>query len=532
MPSKIAGFILSATQVDYVPLVNRDLKTKTVTGPWGFLTFYSVDEEILPVSDKIYSLGFPQHQSLLHHNLLLTLKEREVIIENDWIGGIPVYYNASEKVVSTFPEVCIGNSPKIDDEGLYLFLKYGFSALETTPFAGVLSLRYYSALRFSARRTEVTEKKDPALSVDLSQPASEEEIWELLTRDIENVLDNTSGFVVSPMSGGYDSRIINALIPDRHKSRVRTYSYGLSPEQSESFEARIAKLAAEQLGIKWKHIYLNKAFDFMEEWHDIFGFGTHLHGMMHIEFYQKIMAQLAPSEAPAMFSGISGSAFQGGHPPGKHATRPGDLYDVALTHGLNCNAFIPQRETEAEEKFFEQNRELLSNLKWYPVNTMRIKMNLLHYLYKLPVNMGISSTSPYHNFEIVTKMLSLPEARRANRKWVSDFFRKRNLDFGKRSKYGDTRNTLNRQFFMNHKFDPLDEKLFKETSVSRSLIDKVNSRLQNVGTLKEKTMAYWTSQRVIKELLKKLGVKNELNTYLFPYFTLKAIEKSLKKHQF
>ncbi|PWD99564.1 asparagine synthase-related protein [Marinilabilia rubra] len=531
MTSKIAGFVLSQSPLKYLPKLNPDLSVKTISGKWGYLYLYSMDKNIAPIEPGVWSLGFPPHKSLLHHNLLLTIEHDNVLIDNDWIGGIPVYFNSEEKIISTFPEVCIGNSPRFDDEGVYLFMKYGFSAFGKTPFADVSMMRYYSSIKFSEEGLTCREKEDPALSVDLSVPAKENEIWDLLEKDIINVLDQTSGTVVSPLSGGFDSRIINALIPCHYKSRVRTYSYGISPDQRKSFESRIAKNIAERLNLKWDQIFLKDAYKYMDLWHDAFGFGTHLHGMMHIEFYQKILQEIDLADSPLLLSGISGSAFQGGHPPEKSVTSPSDLYGLALTHGINSYHWMEYRETEAEARFFEQNKPLFSNLKWYPILTMRIKMSLLHYLYKLPAVMGISSTSPYHNFDIVTKMLSLPGERRDQRKWVNDFFKKKDLYVGNRSLYGDTRNTLNRQLFSNFKFEPLNENLLKSSPIPDELVKQVNRNLNNVGSFAEKANAFFTSQRVVKELLKPLGIKNRLNTYLPSYLAFKALEETLRKHQ-
>jgi len=530
MASKITGFVLTKGTTDYLPDVNKNLNVKVIRGEWGNLYLYSADADMIPVREGVWSLGFPAHQNLLHHNLLLTIEKDGVVVENDWIGGIPVYFNQKHKIVSTFPEVCLGKNPLFDDEGMYLFMKYGFSAFGTTPFRDVSTLRYYSALRFKADKLVVTEKEDPALSVDLSRPAGEEEIWSLIREDISQVINETSGIVVSPLSGGLDSRIINSLIPEEHKSRVHTFSYGISPDQGKSFESRIAQEIAKKLGLKWEQIYLKDAFRYMDQWHDLFGFGMHLHGMMHIEFYKKILSKFDPKESLLMFSGISGSAFQGGHPPNGYVTKPSDLYGLALTHGLNSNSWLPYRETEAETRFFKQNKDLLSDLKWYPVLTMRIKMNLLHYLYKLPDNMGISSTSPYHNFEIACKMLSLPEYRRHNRQWVNDFFKKENLYIGNRSFYGDTRNTINRQLFLNHQFNPIDETLLSDSPVPNQIIRRVNGKLKNIGTFRERLNAFFTTQRVIKEILKVAGVKNILNNNLSAYLLIKAVEKSVRKH--
>ncbi|MFW5757852.1 MAG: asparagine synthase-related protein, partial [Bacteroidota bacterium] len=415
-------------------------------------------------------------------------------------------------------------------EGMYLFMKYGFSAFGRTPFESLSVLRYFSALRFKAGNMVVTEKEDPALSIDLSKPAGEDEIWELIREDITQVLDQTTGVVVSPLSGGLDSRIINAMIPEDHKSRVRTFSYGISPNQAKSFESRIASNIAKKLELSWEQIFLKDAFHYMDHWHDLFGCGIHLHGMYDLEFFKKILEKIDLVEPPLMFSGNSGSAFQGGHPPKGYVNKPSGLYDLALTHGLNSYSWLDYRETEAETRFFEQNRALLSDLRWYPVITMRIKMNLLHYLYKLPDNMGISSSSPYHSFEIATKMLSLPDHRRHNRKWVNDFLKKEGLYIGNRSLFGDTRNTLNRQLFLNHKFEPVDDNILKEAPIPNYIIRRVNGKLKSIGTFREQLNSFFTSKRIVKELLKIIGIKNILNNNLFPYLVIKAVEKSVRKH--
>ncbi len=531
MTTKISGFVLSPFPSEYVPLVNPEIKKTVITGQWGTLTLYAINEDLKPVSPNVWSLGFPPHSSLLDHNLLITIKEDQIIIENDWMAGIPVYYNTNDKIVSTFPEICLGKSPEFDEEGLYLYLKYGFAALGTTPFHKVFTLRYFSSLKYSLKQISVDEKEDPALSADLSEPASEDEIWELLRDSIYNVMDKTSGPVVSPLSGGLDSRIINALVAEKHKSRIRTYSYGVSVNQEKSFESQIAKRVARKLGLQWKHIYLNDAYQYMDEWHDLFGFGTHLHGMIHIEFYRKILRDISPDQPSAMFSGISGSAFQGGYPAKKRISRPSELYDLALTHHLNCNRLIDNKQTQAETRFFESNRELLTNLRWYPVVTMRIKMNLLHYLYKLPATMGLPSTSPYHNFEIATKMLSLPMERRKNRRWVNEYFLKKNLYFGSRIKYGDTRNTLNQLLFKNHTFQPLDEKIWEKNPVRIKKVREINENLKNADTPLGIIRFYLTTLRVVKELVKLVGIYDIFSKYLPPYLTLKSLEKTLKKRK-
>ena len=40
-----------------------------------------------------YSLSFPVSENLLDRNILLYFSNKSIIIENDWLGSIPVFYN-------------------------------------------------------------------------------------------------------------------------------------------------------------------------------------------------------------------------------------------------------------------------------------------------------------------------------------------------------------------------------------------------------------------------------------------------------
>lgn len=527
MTNKISGFILSKEKINYVPKINPRLKTKVIKGDWGVLALYSISEDIKPISPGVWSLGFPPHSDLLKHNLLISVSDEGVVVENDWIGGIPVYYNADDKIVSTYSNVCLQDDKSFDDEGLYLFLKYGFSVMGVTPFKKVKSLRYYSSIHFSKKTIDVVEKKDPALSVDLSKPANEADIREMIREDISHLFDQTTGTVICPLSGGLDSRVLCSLIPEKQKYRVKTYTFGISPKQEKSFESQIAKSVSQKLNLQWKQIPLGNAYQDINEWHDLFGFGTHLHGMNHIEFLKKIISDNPDVKNPILLSGLSGGAFSGGYLSGIKVKNPNQIYQLALTHDLNCNSLLPYRETNAETRFFEQNKALLSDLRWYSIVSMRLKMNLLHYLYKLPDHLGMSSTSPYNNFDIVCKMLSLPPERLHNRLWVKDYFKKSGLHYRSRSVFGDTRNTLNRQLFSASNYVDLNPRLWENTPIQTTQINQVNQFLRSYSSPIESVKHFLTTQRGIKEIVKIFGLKNTFNSNLSIYQTLKSIEMTL-----
>lgn len=530
MTSKISGFVLSKEAVDYVPKINPHLNTKVIQGDWGVLTLFSAGEDIKPISPGVWSLGFPPQTDLLKHNLLITVKQDGVSIENDWIGSIPVYYNADDQVVSTYSKVCLKDDRTFDEEGLYLFLKYGFSVMGVTPFRKVRTLRYFSSLQFSSSSIKVLEKEDPALSVDLSKPSDEYEITELIRQDMGRLLDDTTQNIVCPLSGGLDSRYLCSLISDEQKDRVSTYTFGLSNRQEKSFEAQIARSVATRTGLRWKHIPLKNAYQHTIEWHDLFGFGIHLHGMNHIEFLKNILAEGQQDGSSMLLSGITGDHFTGDRLTGLKVNAPDQLFQLAYTHGLNCSSLLPYQETEAENKFFEQNRKLLTDGRWNPVVGVRLKMGILHYLSMLPDNMGMSSVSPFNNFEIVCKMRSLPPARLHDRLWVNDYFKKAGLHYRTRNFYGDTRNTLNRQLFSASKFHDLDPHFWQNTPIQPVQVEQVNHFFRNYSTPIERFKYFLSTQRVVKEAVKMVGLKNQFNSNLSIYQTLKSVEMSTLKY--
>lgn len=529
MNSKITGFILSPTPTDFLPAINPMIRRKTISGPWGHLTLFSTGNDIEAVEPGVWSLGFPPHTSLMDHNLLIRVTDEGVTIENDWLASIPVYFNEKEKIISTFPEVCLTEDTELNEEGMFLYLKYGFSAFGTTPFRSVQSLRYFSSLTCNRKRITLTEKPDPLTSLELSKPAGESEIINDLGRHINQAIGETSGPVISPISGGIDSRLINFLIEEHHKPRIHTYSYGVSTNQRRSFETEIGRKVAHALNLKWQHIPLQYAYENIHSWHDLYGFATHIHGMYQIEFYQRIKESLAPEEPAMMISGIGGSVFEGDHLSGIKAKSPDDLYKLAFTHNLSCaNKYMIETPSPTEKQFFDNNRALLQEEKYFSVLMMRIKLPLLSYLTTVPAVMGIPSTAPFLNFETAVKMLSLPQHRRKERTWLKEFFTNHDLNFGTRCRHGDTRNTLNYYLFRNHTFQPLHEEPL-QPYISKSEIRKINKYLKQANSFFPRIRYFLTSQRVIKEVLKIAGINNRFNKHLNCWATLKAIEKSVFK---
>ena len=134
---KIIGFLITK---DSIPpkfdFFKVGLNIITVQHNNHYLYLWGIgDIEKYKINDK-YSLSFPLQSTLLDRNILISFVHDTVIIENDWLGAIPVFFNQKEKKVSTLSNFCLKDKT-IDDEGLSNFFEFGYSVFEKTMFNNV-----------------------------------------------------------------------------------------------------------------------------------------------------------------------------------------------------------------------------------------------------------------------------------------------------------------------------------------------------------------------------------------------------------
>jgi hypothetical protein len=524
MNSKIVGFILSPQKINYTPLLNPDLMVEDINVDGGVLSLYYYGAlSHCCFNGREYSMGFPASQSLLTSNLLVSLNKENVEVKNDWLGSIPCFYNKTERIVSSFPTVCLKSNKVFDEDGLFLFLKYGFSVFGFTPFKEVQFLLFNGKITYSSCEFSVVQLEDPVKDINQFAGTSEADIWAHIDRFMHSREQSTQGVVVLPTSGGFDSRVLNCFVHE--KSRVQTFSYGISKQQSNSFEVIEAKKLAQKLGHPWQQIVLGKAFDYIPEWHNLFAFSTHLHGMYHVEFYKKIKDLIGTGDM-TLCSGICGGYIAGSIPYNMVSSATG-LYSLALTHGNNYQPNGWQEPSAAEEAFFDTYRYLFDDLRFYPIINMRLKLMLLHYLMTVPSMMGIPAWTPYLDYDLAMMMLNLPPTRRTNRQWMRDFCQEKGIMPQKNVFQHDTKNRLNYTFHLNHQFDPLNVD-FQSPFVSQDRVRKINNILGENSISTQMNYRLMTT-RFIKEIARKFEFENKFETSLVAYETLMALKMSLIK---
>jgi hypothetical protein len=355
-----------------------------------------------------------------------------MLVVNDWLGTNPLFISKNRGTSGSLISDLVQESEPISEEGLSLYLLFGYSALQKTIFQDIDFTKPGEIVELDAHGRVVQRKieKRPFESIEpnLSSVTAIEKIqswvhaWET----------SFEGDIIIPLSGGFDSRLLLSFIKD--KSRVHTYTYGLTSNPNTSHEVRIAKRIAFTNNVKWKLIRLDGYHRHLNTWDSLFGPSTHAHGMYQIEFYNQI-SKLHDKNAKIL-SGIIGDAWAGSK-QFEAIKCPEDVLKLALTHGLsdisldrrfieNQNDFIGNLPSLT--RYFEINRDVLRDERMRVVESMRIKMMLLRYLIKVPNHFNLAAESPFLDSEIAHTMLSIKKEEWEERRWQKRFFERSGLD--------------------------------------------------------------------------------------------------------
>jgi len=447
------------------------------------------------------------------------------VFETDWLGSAPLFYNVKTgKVSHNINNVIEFADLEFDPEGFNNYLDFGYSILEQTPVRHVKFLRHSARLSFDDNGKINVDYLDDPTDRWLDLRLSESDIFDLLQSRIRNWEHSCSGEIIITTSGGYDTRLLNLMIED--KSRVRSFTYGISEKQSDSFEVVYAKRLSELLGTRWEQIPLGDLFLYFEDWDKLFGVSTHAHGMYHIEFYKKILPKV--SGGNPFLSGIIGDIWAGNWniPP---IDNPGDLKHLGRTYGMNADSTMSQLKSKRFmlEDYFSCYTERLQDPRLRIIEAVRFKIILLSYLMTVPSSFGFKPWSPFPDIEVAMAMLMLPQERRQNRIWQREFFQKQGVDFESMNIKVDMANTLSQQAMRRIHLKPLDSKLLLEV-VKSEYVEWINRQVRQQGILWEWFWKLANSPRIGKPM-RMFGVKEQRLQALSAYLTLKPIESLLLK---
>jgi hypothetical protein len=394
-----------------------------------------------------------------------------IVHETDWLGYNSVFYNEKTcKVSSKMLDVVDLNNINFNACGLFNYINYGFSVFGFTPIEGVKFTLPNTALRIENGSIIIDKKPDPVLN-KLDIPEKSDDVIEKLRAMVNEWETANDKTIVIPTSSGYDSRLLNSLI--NNKSRIHSFSYGISPNQKESCECLYAKKLSEILNTKWDMIELGEFHKYIHEWFMIFGVSTHLHGMYHMEFYNKIKDRLGLNVK--ILSGIVGDIWSGNlNVP--EIKSPNDVFLTSYNHGVNADSrfFKFKPNIDLHEQYYEENKENLKNYKFRIIESMRRKIILLRYLLLIPSSLGLETWSPFIDMDIAISMLNIPQNERNDRIWQRNHFIKNNINLNDMGINCDNGNCLD--LYAERKFNlPKLNQDILSTMFNKNYLDHIES---------------------------------------------------------
>lgn len=440
----------------------------------------------------------------------------------DWLGSTPIFYNEkTAKVSKNINEIIDFKNLKIHPEGLVNYLKFGYSVFGQTPVKDVKFLMPSQKIQIKNKKIKITKLKDTPVLSNKNTP--EKKVLKILSDKINKYVSSSSKDIVLPLSGGYDSRILAELIKD--SSKINAFTYGLSPNQSKSFEVVNAREIAKRKNIKWKQIELGDYNKKIEEWISIYGPSCHAHGMYQIEFYEKIKKM--GFEGAGLISGIVGDAWAGNVPKRKIRNYK-DIDVLGYSHGISIDEKNCKIKTkyEIKKKYFEENKDKLKDWRWQIIRTIQMKMMLLSYLVNIPKIKGFNSWSPFLDQELVLAFLNIKEKRKKNRVWQKEFLRSKKIPFIRNPFKADFRNSLNFKALRRVKLRPLDKRVLSKI-FEESYIEKINREISK-NNLRSKIEEIVFLIPKFGKIIQKENPK--IKAY-FSYLIIRPIEEILIKSE-
>jgi hypothetical protein len=378
------------------------------------------------IDEGVTTLGVPG--SYRNSGLMIEYDSTNVSVSNDWLASVPVFYNKDSQIISTNINSCV-DSKELDSAGLDLYLNYGYVVMEKTPFKHVSFMRYMSKIQASVDNIDVEYLPDPVHTELLKASSTPDEVIALM---LEKIKDKSTTYkrIAIPLSGGYDSRLLTTLVRIIDNSKeVLNPSYGASIIQRNSFEVSIAKKVSKVLNTTFEHIQLSsKMWSYrIQQWLNIRGSSSHLHGMYHIEFYDKFISRNGNSGL--LLSGIYGDLWAG-KVEIDPVTSIDSFNNLFFTHGIS-SSISPEGKAckNLVKSQYRLERNELKDYRMRLVSLARKKMSLLSYLIDIPNKMGLETYSPFLDLDVVSLILRLPKEMKKDRLWQKDFFKSFNVDF-------------------------------------------------------------------------------------------------------
>ena len=443
------------------------------------------------------------------------------IFQTDWLASETVFYNTENfKISNNVNDVINWDNVQIDYQALYNYLTYGYCVFGRTIVKNVLFLEANTQIKLSKEGLKLKIVEDDwEMFGNYIKP---EKVLDEISKKLNDDLKGYKGNIVIPTSGGYDSRLLNYLC--KKKKQIFSCSYGNSKNQKNSSEVQIAKNLSKKLNTKHEFIELKNYHKYDTQCYKMYGCLTHLNANYHIEFFNNLLIKFPYLKNSICISGIYGDLWSGKHLFEK-ISHPDNLYKLGITHNVSIeDKYIKlKRQIDYRDEYFENNKKLLENVKYYPVLAARQKMVLINFLLKVPQSLGFDVKSPFLSKKIVNLMLNLDTKQRENRKWQVDFFKKNELIFTKKELKCDVLNVLELDTIKKYQPENLNISILGHF-IDKKFLAYINNVLINISYPREPIT-------VFDKIYNKLSTRRHrmISKAINCYLILKPLEFFLKK---
>lgn len=493
---KIIWFLIHPKDIniplDDIDIFNAWLNFISFEKLWYKLIFWGIwNIEKLESKDKI-SFRSNQDLTLDDRNIVVDFSKDEIIIENDWLWSIPIFFNKQQKIISTLSLKIIYSNFEYDINAVSDYFKAWYCLYGNTLIKWIKFLRFYSKIVLNGKELNVFEKDDDCFGI-LSKNK-----WKLTPKVVLNKLKiyinnmvHEQKNVIIPTSWWFDSRLLNNMVDD--KKKIKSFSYWISKDPYKSFETVYAKKLSEKLKTDFKVIDLNEYYDekYLKSFFKLFWISTHLHWMYHIEFYKKIFSSIDKNES-LVLSGIVWDVWSW-----KVEIWPikstNDIKELYYSHGLCIEENIISKNTDNKycEEFFNKYYNQLENEEMRIIYLIRTKLILLSYLMIIPEYLWVITETPFLNKEVSLDILSLPSEERKWRNWQKKYFKSEWIYFEETNIKTDISNSLDQITLSKTKNELtlknipkfIDQKFIEKTNINlkdRSIENKLFNTLKSI----------------------------------------------------
>lgn len=421
--------------------------------------------------------------------------------QTDWLSSHIIFYNTRDNRISdNINELIDPHNIIIHPEGLCNYLQYGYCVFGQTPISDIKFLLPNQKIYKNSSGDIVIEDVDDPFDNLLGLHCSSEKVIEELERVIIDFqTDNKNKKFIIPTSGGFDSRIINALWGK--KENAFAFTYGISKIPSESLDVVYAKKLCEITGVNWKEIILGDYVKLIDRWDELMGIATHSHGMYQMEFYSKIK-ELGIDYT--VISGIFGDIWAGNW-DFPDIDSPEDLIILGKSYVEHIDPVHCKLKTDyaIRDNYYRLKKEKLKDRNWRVLEAGRTKIMLISYLMRVPEYYGFPTWSPFLDAGVVSSMLNLDWPEKKGRKWQVDYFRKKGLLIGEMGLKCDPTNFLNQYALLKNRPKALNVSLMEQL-FDKCFVENVNKCVYSCDV---NNLDWWYKYQVMYPIQKVLEIK-------------------------